>query len=142
MWASLPETERPALPARLQAAADTLRLMSGNITRMYAAGLPIAVGTDAGNIGTQHGPGFHRELRLLSRAGFTPMEIIIAATRNGARALGQDKDLGTLQVGKFADLLLLDSNPLEDVENLDRIVQIMIRGKMTTRGDLNSRLTP
>ena len=66
---------------------------------MHEAGLLIAVGSDAGNIGSLHGPSFHRELLLMERAGVRPADLVVAATLNGARILGKDAELGSIEVG-------------------------------------------
>lgn len=140
-WSALPRNDRPPAHYDLSGWQSVERIGLQNLARVQAHGIPIIVGSDGGNIGTQHGPGFQRELRLLAGAGLTPMEIILAATRNGARALGREADLGTVQAGRFADLVVLDADPLADVGNLDRISQVMVRGRLFTRGDL-SRVRP
>jgi imidazolonepropionase-like amidohydrolase len=101
-------------------------MKSGSTARWL---IPIAVGSDGGNIGIQYGPGFPNELRLLADAGLPPMDIIVAATRNGARALGVEKEVGTVAPGRVADLILLDANPLENVANLERVTEVIARGK-------------
>ena len=68
-----------------------------NLARLHAAGVLIAAGSDAGNIGTLHGPALHRELALMAQAGLSPRDILVAATRNGAITLGREAELGTLQ---------------------------------------------
>lgn len=99
-----------------------------NARRVHEAGIPIVVGTDAGNPGTLHGPAIHREIELLRRAGLSPMEVLVAATRNGARAIGREEELGTVEIGKLADLLVLDRDPLADVANLRAIARVMKGG--------------
>lgn len=77
-------------------------------------------------------PHTHEELALLvETAGFTPMEAILAATRDGAAALGLADSRGTVQPGKIADLLVLDANPLEDIHNTTRIRMTFVRGEAT-----------
>jgi len=127
-WAAVPRHERPVWQSRLRA-QEVERIELANIRRMHGAGVPIAVGSDGGNIGIQHGSGFQSELQLMAKAGLTPMEIIVAATQNGARALGRDNDIGSVQPGKVADLLLLDANPLDTVANLDRVTDVIVRGR-------------
>ena len=65
-----------------------------------------------------YGFGFIRELELLREAGFHPLEVIMSATLNGAEALGQDKMLGSIEVGKYADFVILEENPLENLKVL------------------------
>jgi imidazolonepropionase-like amidohydrolase len=93
-----------------------------------AAGITVAAGTDAGNPGTLHGPSIYRELQLLAEAGLTPMEVLLAATRNAARAMGREAEVGTLEAGKAAGLVALDANPLEDVRNYQRVQWVMKGG--------------
>ena len=128
-WAEIPVEARPDLPEwmrRAQAAEDQ---MVANLEALNEAGVPIAVGSDGGNIGSFHGPAFHRELELLARAGLTPMEILIAATRTGAEALGRSNDLGTLEPGKFGDLVVVSANPLTSVRNFSEVVGVVVRGR-------------
>ena len=90
-----------------------------NTKRMAVAGVPIAVGS---------GGDSHRELELLIEAGMSPLEVNTAATRNGAVGLQKLDELGTIEAGKRADLLLLNANPLEDVRNFRNIDRVMREG--------------
>jgi imidazolonepropionase-like amidohydrolase len=98
-----------------------------NLRRLHDAGVRIAAGSDAGNIGTLHGPALHRELELMARSGLTAREVIIAATRGGASVMGRD-DLGTLSPGSRADLVVLDADPLADIRNTRRIHLVVSDG--------------
>jgi imidazolonepropionase-like amidohydrolase len=98
-----------------------------NLKRLSDAGIPIVMGTDAGNIGTLHGPSVFREMRLMQDAGLTPLAVLRSATTNGARAMGR-KDLGAIAPGKLADLVLLDADPLADVGNLSHAVDVIKDG--------------
>ncbi|MBL8222335.1 MAG: amidohydrolase family protein, partial [Bryobacterales bacterium] len=100
------------------------------VRQMKEAGLQILAGTDAGNRGSEPGESLHRELELLVEAGLTPMEALQAATRNAAEYLGKQKEWGTIEKGKAADLVLLDANPLEDIRNTRRISAVVIRGRV------------
>jgi imidazolonepropionase-like amidohydrolase len=100
----------------------------GNLKRLQEAGVCIAAGTDAGNIGTLHGPSFHREFELMRDAGLTPKQVLRAATIGAARVMGREAALGTLEAGKVADLLVLDADPLADVANLRRIARVVKGG--------------
>jgi len=99
-----------------------------NLARVHAAGITVAAGSDAGNIGTLHGPALHRELELMSQAGLSPREILVTATRNGALTMGREQDLGTLQPGKLADMVILNANPLEDIQHTRRITAVVKGG--------------
>lgn len=105
-----------------------------------AAGIPIAMGTDAG--GFMHG---HNavELQLLVENGMTPMQAIVAATGDAARLLELDAEIGTLEAGKYADLLAVDGDPLRDIAVLDqpeRILMVMKGG--TVHIDRRGQLAP
>jgi imidazolonepropionase-like amidohydrolase len=101
--------------------------MSGNLRRLRDAGVRIAAGTDAGNIGTLHGPAIHREFELMADAGMKPEEILVAATRNGAAVMGR-ADAGVIAEGMAADIVLLDADPTSSVKNLRKIYKVMKAG--------------
>jgi imidazolonepropionase-like amidohydrolase len=122
--AKLPDGRAP--PKRQR--GRTNPVMLANLKKLQQAGVCVAAGTDAGNIGTLHGPSFHRELELMRDAGLSPAEILRAATFGSARAMGREAELGTLEKGKLADLLVLDADPLADVVNLRRIRRVVKGG--------------
>lgn len=99
--------------------------------------------TDAGvkvNVGAHgqlQGLGAHWELWMLAQGGMTPLEVIRAATLNGAEYLGLDRDLGSLEPGKLADLLVLDANPLEDIHNTEHIRYTMVNGRLYDAETMN-----
>jgi imidazolonepropionase-like amidohydrolase len=145
-----PSTRRKAfltdsLPGAMQipaAARERLargrRTMLANLKRVHDAGIPVVMGTDAGNPLTLHGPSVYREMEAMVEAGMTPMQVLVASTRNGARAMGRD-DLGTLEPGKVADLVVLDADPLASVGNLRRVALVARGGEIWTRGELEYR---
>lgn len=98
-----------------------------NLKKLWDAGIPIAMGTDAGNIGTLHGPSVFREMALMQDAGLTPLQVLRSATTNGARAMGRD-DIGAIATGKLADLVLLDADPLASVANLSHAEKVIKNG--------------
>jgi len=102
------------------------------VGKLHAAGVPVVVGTDQ----TVPGHSVHREIELYTMAGFTPMEAIQAATIVPARAMGMDKELGTIEAGKRADLILVKGNPLEDIHNIRNVEFVMSNGKMFKTGEL------
>jgi imidazolonepropionase-like amidohydrolase len=108
---------------------------------MQHAGVDILAGTDTGNPYCLPGFGLHDELDLLVKGGLTPMEALQAATRNPARFMGREKDLGTIEPGKLADLVLLDENPLSDIANTRKIASVVYGGKLFTRAALDDMLT-
>ena len=98
--------------------------------RAHAAGVRLALGTDAGMPAVFHGLAVHRELELLVRAGLTAAEALTAATAVAAAKVGAEAQLGTVQVGKEADLLILRESPLEDIRNTRQIDLVVKRGKL------------
>ena len=102
------------------------------IAQLKAAGVPILAGTDAPNPSTSYGAGLHGELRLLNQLGLSPAESLAAATSLPARVFHLE-DRGRIEPGKRADLLLVEGNPLEDIENTRRIAGIWRNGKRIDR---------
>jgi imidazolonepropionase-like amidohydrolase len=115
-----------------------LKTGSENLRRLAAAGALIAAGTDAGNIGTLHGPSIYRELRLMAEAGMSPSQVLSAATLGGARVMGREADLGTLAAGKLADLLVLDGDPAADLSVLESPREVIKAGRILSRDELRS----
>jgi imidazolonepropionase-like amidohydrolase len=103
-----------------------LPVLRENLRRLHAAGVPIALGTD---MWAFPGLGVSIEMDLYVQAGLSPLEAIRAATQTAARSLGIEKDRGTLEPGKRADLLLLDADPLSDVKNVRAIAAIYKAGQ-------------
>lgn len=123
---------RPPRPG----AAEQDRNGRENLKRLADAGVIVAAGTDAGNIGTLHAASIFRELRLMVEAGMSPAQVLVAATRNGARVMGRERELGTLEPGKLADLLVLAKDPLEDIGNLETIEQVVKGGRRFAPAEL------
>lgn len=98
-----------------------------NARRLRDAGVTVAAGSDAGNIGTLHGAGLHQELELLVEAGFSPAEALDAATVQAARVLHRS-DLGAIEAGRGADLLVVDADPRVDIRDLRRIAWVVKDG--------------
>ena len=122
-----------------QRARSRLRRAQAFVKAVVEAGVPVAVGTDSGssswNVPT--GWGTHHELQLYVGAGLSPMQAIVAATRNGAELLSVGSpDYGTLVAGQIADLVLLDADPLEDISNTLRIGRVMQGGRWLDRATL------
>src|SRR5882757_8302820 len=107
-----------------------------NLRKVWDAGIPVVMGTDAGNIGTLHGPSVFREMEIMSQAGLTPLQVLRSATSNGAKAMGMEREIGTLAPGKLADLVILDADPLADVMNLAKIHRVIKDGKVFAPDEL------
>ena len=101
-----------------------------NLKRLQDAGITIAAGTDAGNIGTIHGPALFREFQLMKEAGLTPMQILQCTTANAAKLFGGDvgAHIGKIENGYFADLIILNSNPVDDIAHASDIDAVIKNG--------------
>ncbi len=106
-------------------------------------GVRLAVGTDSGAT-PDYPPGFptHREMELYTHIGLTPEQIIVAATKSGAEALRLDKDLGTLEAGKLANLLVLNADPRTDITNTRKVASVYLQGKEVDRAALRKKWNP
>ena len=108
---------------------------------MHDKGILITAGSDFPNPWVVPGISIHQELQLLSEAGISNQEIIKIATLNGAIALGIDDKTGSIEIGKQADLLFLNSNPLDNIENTQSIEFVLNDGKMFKPKELNKHIT-
>jgi imidazolonepropionase-like amidohydrolase len=127
-----------ALEQRDTRAARSFAQGLANLKRVHDAGIPVALGTDAGNPLTLHGASVFMELEAMEAAGLAPQDVLVAATRNAARAAGLDS-VGTVTAGAVADLVVLDADPLADIRNVRRIALVVRRGETYTRRELEYR---
>src|SRR5262249_28118586 len=122
------------------AAAEARRLAyeyhSRLVKEMQRSGVKMLVGTDDSFFGTS----LHEELAEFVKAGLTPMEALQIATRNAAEYYGKLASSGTVEKGKVADLVLLDANPLDSIENTQKISTVMVNGRLLNRSDLDRLL--
>jgi imidazolonepropionase-like amidohydrolase len=111
------------------------------VQMLHRAGVPFLAGTDTPP-GVYIFPGFslHEELQRFVAAGFTPLEALQTATLNPARFFGMEEQLGTVAMGKMADLVLLDANPLADIANTQKIAAVIVNGRYFSRNDLQRML--
>jgi imidazolonepropionase-like amidohydrolase len=114
-----------------QSIKKALEQANRNLKLLSDAGVSIAMGTDSGAnlVGRWQGYFEHVEMEMMVKAGLTPAQTIVAATSGAARAMHLDSKLGTLQPGKWADLVVLDANPLTDIKNLRQIAAVWIGGQ-------------
>jgi hypothetical protein len=130
--------------AGMKKGAAQLARVSANdwkLTReMHRAGVPLLVGSDSLDPFVFPGDGLHRELAEFVQSGFTPMEALQAATRGPAQFLGREKEFGTIEAGKTADLVLLDANPVENIANARKIFAVIRNGQYLDRAALDALL--
>jgi imidazolonepropionase-like amidohydrolase len=107
--------------------------IASNATELQKAGVAVNLGAH----GQREGLAAHWEMWTLARGGMTPLEIIRVATLNGARYLGMDKDIGSLEPGKLADLAIIDGDLLADIRNSDRVTQVMQNGRLYDTATMN-----
>ena len=108
-----------------------------NVARGAKQLLDAGVLVQLGAHGQLQGLGAHWELWMLAQGGMTPMQALRCATLNGARYLGLDKDLGSLEAGKLADLVVLDRNPLDNIRNSDSVRYVMLNGRLFDAATMN-----
>ena len=101
-----------------------------NLKKLMTAGVNIATGTDAGNIGTLHASSYLQELQAMIKAGLSTAEVLKASTINPALGFGWGNNLGSIEKGKLADMIVLDKNPLENIDNLNTLAYVIKSGKL------------
>jgi hypothetical protein len=116
-----------------QDAEYSFPLIAEGAARIQRAGGLVAVGSH----GEMPGLGYHYELQALAMGGMTPLEVLRAATIGSAKTIGRDAELGSLETGKFADLIVLRSNPLDDIRNALSIESVMKNGRLYDGETLN-----
>jgi imidazolonepropionase-like amidohydrolase len=107
---------------------DHLPTTRANLRKVSDAGIPVVLGTDTGFLGVMLGVSTPLELTLLVEAGLKPADALRAATIEAARMLGRENDMGAIEEGRLADLVILDANPLEDIGNVRRLYRVIKGG--------------
>ncbi len=129
-------------PARQQAVRESasaqrykvaLDVASRNVKALADAGVPIAMGTDTGPLGRFQGYFELMELELMVKAGLTPRQALTSATRDAARCMKADREIGTIEAGKWADFVVLDDDPLANISNIRRIAEVWVGGVRVAR---------
>lgn len=115
-------------PTNLEKTKASNKTMLENLKKLSDAGVLIATGTDAGNIGTMHAASYLQEMKRMQKAGLTNWQIMTASTINGAKMLDKENEFGTIAAGKKANLILLEGNPIEDLENITKIYRVINKG--------------
>jgi imidazolonepropionase-like amidohydrolase len=110
------------------------------VKEMHAAGVKILAGTDAGAVLSVPGFSLHQELQAMVDAGLSNLDALRTATLNPAILLNKEKDFGSIEKGKFADLVLLNANPLENISNTKKIYAVIVNGKLLERKELDRML--
>lgn len=105
--------------------------------KLARRGVPVAIGAH----GQEAGIAAHWELWSFVRGGMTPLEALRTGTIEAARSLGYEQDVGSLEVGKLADLVVLDADPTQDIRNSDKVAKVMINGRLFDAATLNEELT-
>jgi imidazolonepropionase-like amidohydrolase len=110
-----------------------LEVASRNVKKLSDSGVMLAMGTDTGPVGRFQGFFELKELELMARAGLTPKQVLQSATRDAARCWKVDRDLGTVEAGKWADFVVLDADPLVNIANTQKISAVYIAGNQVPR---------
>ncbi|MFN7960331.1 MAG: amidohydrolase family protein [Thermoanaerobaculia bacterium] len=135
----LPGATEASLAAMKQRIDAQAGIAAANLKKLVEAGIPVALGTDAGNPLTLHGPAVYAELEAMQQAGLAPMQVLLAATRDAARALGREKELGTLEKGKLADLLVLEADPTTSASAFRKLHSVMRGGVLRDVEELEAK---
>lgn len=109
-------------------AQKTNVICAQNLKLLSDAGILIATGTDAGNIGTLHASSYLKELLAMQKSGMSNWKIIEASTINAAKILGKENEFGSISVGKKANMILLNGNPIDSLENITKIFRVINNG--------------
>lgn len=123
-----------------ESARRFLETRSAILAALHHAGARLLLGSDAPQVFNVPGFSIHQELQALVDAGLTPYEALASGTRNVALFFGAEREFGTVQEGKAADLILLDANPLADVRNVQRRAGVVVRGRWLPEEELRRRL--
>jgi imidazolonepropionase-like amidohydrolase len=126
------QNEMRASPAA-QRYKVALQVASRNLKKLSAAGITIAMGTDTGPPARFQGYFELLELEMMAKAGLTPRQVLASATRDAARCLKIDREVGTLERGKWADFVALTADPLADISNVRKIDSVWIAGNRVVR---------
>ncbi len=139
-WAEVKDGMLEETGSTLESARRTIEVRRRLIKALHQAGAGLLLGSDAPQIYNVPGFSTHRELESLVGAGLTPYQALETGTRNIARYFGTEKETGTIEKGKRADLVLLDADPLADIRNTTRRSGVMVRGRWLPQAEIERRL--
>lgn len=140
-WLTSNNYNKSATPETIARLERMIEFNNQLVKACKEAGVPIVAGTDAGTSGVVWGFSLHDELELLVKAGLTPEETLTSATRLSAVWLGIDSLIGTIEAGKFADLVLLEANPLSEIKNTRRISGVFVNGRWLDKARIDTMLS-
>ena len=135
---SVKKDDPKAEAARNERFATFAKVMPPNLKAVRDAGITIAMGTDAGNPLTLHGPSVYAEMEAMQAAGMTPMEVLVASTRSGALAMRRLEEIGTVEKGKRADLLVVGADPTRDIKSLRQLRYVIKGGVVRAQAELRA----
>jgi imidazolonepropionase-like amidohydrolase len=136
----MPESVLVAGSARREIAPDDNYVddeSAREAAKLARLGVPVAIGAH----GQEPGIAAHWELWSFVRGGMSPIEALRAGTIESARSLGYDKDIGSLERGKLADLVVLDADPTADIRNSEKVSKVMLNGRLYDAATLNEEVT-
>lgn len=139
-WAEVRESMLSETGSTAESARRTIEMRRRLIKALHSAGAGILLGSDAPQIFNVPGFSTHRELESLVAAGLTPYQALETGTRNIAKYFGTERETGTVERGKRADLILLEADPLTDIRNTTRRAGVMVRGRWLPQAEIERRL--
>jgi imidazolonepropionase-like amidohydrolase len=139
-WAEVKDGMLAETNSTPESARRTIEMRRRLIKALHAAGAGLLLGSDAPQIYNVPGFSTHRELESLVSAGLTPYQALETGTRNIATYFGTQKETGTIEKGKRADLILLDADPLADIRSTTRRSGVMVRGRWLPQAEIEQRL--
>ena len=137
-WTQLERTFANLTPSNKTALRQTYALQQSVTKMLKQSGVKMLTGSDSGVASVWVVPGFglHDEFHELATAGLSPLEILQMTTLNGAEFLNREATMGTVEMGKTADLVLLEGNPVEDSANLDKVSAVVLKGRFLDKATL------
>ncbi|WP_114951273.1 amidohydrolase family protein [Sphingosinicella terrae] len=139
-WAQAKREFQASATFQPEAARALVDLRRRLLHALHEAGAPIALGSDAPQFFNVPGFSIHHEMGMMAAAGLSPYAVLESGTRNPARYFGTPDAFGTVAPGRRADLILLEANPLEDLDNVQRRVGVMVRGRWLPEAEIQARL--